>query len=149
MNNLIFLIRDGVFLGILFLLSYLDLSIRKVPDRALLCAIINWMLAALLLPSTVRSMALSLAAGLLFDLGLLLITLIVEVLLKKKCLGGGDIKLLFVICLYLGFWHTLYALAIACGLALLSLLFSQNKGPFPFAPAITAGTSIVMCIWKL
>lgn len=140
------MLRDGVFLSILFLLSRLDLSIRKIPDRILLAAIINYGLAALLLSLPIRTVLWHLAAGVFLDMGMLLVTLAVETLLKKKCFGGGDIKLLFVVCLYLGFWHTLYALAIACGSELLCLLFAGKQGrtgAFPFAPAITAGVCFV------
>ena len=149
--NYIFALRDGAFLGILFLLSRLDLSIRKIPDRILLVAVINYGLAAMLLRLPVRMVLWRLAAGVTLGIGLLLVTLVAETLLKKKGFGGGDIKLLCVVSLYLGFWHTLYALAIACTLELLSLLFAGKKGEaisFPFAPAITAGVSFVLCIWK-
>ena len=145
--NYIFVLRDAVFLGILFLLSRLDLSIWKIPDRILICAIINYFLVALLSIMPVRTVFWRLTTGLLFGVSLLIVTLIMEKVLKKKCLGGGDIKLLFVVCLYLGFWHTLYALAIACGSELLCLLFAGKKGQtmaFPFAPAITAGVCFVL-----
>ena len=100
----------------------------------------------MLLRLPVRTVLWRLAAGVTLGSGLLLVTLVAETLLKKKCLGGGDIKLLFVVCLYLGFWHTLYALAIACGFELLCLLSAGKQGrigPFSFAPAITAGVCFV------
>ena len=82
-----------MFLSVLFLLSWLDLSIRKIPDRILLAAIINYFLAALLLSQPIHTVLWLLAESVLLSIGLLLVTLVVETLLKKKCLGGGDIIL--------------------------------------------------------
>ena len=140
------MLRDGAFLGILFLLSFLDLSVQRIPDRILLSAIINYLLGALLSMLPIRTVLWHLATGFLLGIGLLIVTLFIEKLFQKECLGGGDIKLLCVVCLYLGFWHTLYALAIACGSELLCLLFAGKQGrigAFPFAPAITAGVCFV------
>ena len=138
------MLRDGAFLGILFLLSFLDLSVQRIPDRILLSAIINYLLGALLSMLPIRTVLWHLATGFLLGIGLLIVTLFIEKLFQKECLGGGDIKLLCVVCLYLGFWHTLYALAIACGSELFTLFVNRKNGAFPFAPAITGGVCIVL-----
>ncbi|MBR5930846.1 MAG: prepilin peptidase [Lachnospiraceae bacterium] len=147
--NIYIVLRNGVFLGILSLLSVLDLSERRIPDRIILVAVSNWLLISFILRQPISLVLLQMAAGVFFGVCVLLVSLITELILKKECLGGGDIKLLFVVCLYLGFWHTFYALGVACVLVLMQQLLKGKTGMFPFAPAIAAGACIVMCVWEM
>ena len=52
-------------------------------------------------------------------------SLIMDRVLKKESLGGGDIKLFAVIGLYLGLVGTLFALMLACVLGLMMALRSE------------------------
>ena len=57
-------------------------------------------------------------------------------------MGGGDIKLLFVIGLYIGWEKTLVAFLFSCILGILTGFLQKKKENiyFPFGPSITLGT---------
>lgn len=69
--------------------------------------------------------------------------------------GGGDIKLIGVIGLYLGFFDTLYAVLTACIVFLLmtftfeKLLNNLKMKPYPFGPALSFGTIFIMAMESL
>ncbi len=56
----------------------------------------------------------ALAGALLLGGGTLLLSLAYETIARKPSIGGGDIKLLFVAGLYLGWWRCLFCVIIAC-----------------------------------
>ena len=66
----------------------------------------------------------------------------------RDTLGGGDIKLIAVCGLYLGFIGTLFTLMIACfaGLAfnVIANKSSDKGSAFPFGPWIAAGAAIML-----
>ena len=69
-------------------------------------------------------------------------------MLGRESLGGGDIKLFFVIGLYLGPAGTLFTLILACAAGLLyAKLRSGNGGEgkaFPFGPWIAGAAALVL-----
>ena len=75
------------------------------------------------------------------SLPLLLLSLVMDALLKKDTLGGGDIKLLFVLGLYLSWLEMLLLLALACVLALLWAAGPGRRragGEIPLGPFLAA-----------
>lgn len=83
-----------------------------------------------------------LAAAFVTLLALTLITLVCERILKKKLLGGGDILLIFMSCLYLDWTENMYALLSACIVAIAVYLvrFRQRRDTaFPLAPFLAFG----------
>ena len=89
----------------------------------------------------------SVAAGLVFGGGLLGVSLVMDRLMGRDTLGGGDIKLFAVVGLYLGFVGTLFALVIACVVGLL-LQFALKRGredaAFPFGPSIALAAGLML-----
>lgn len=85
------------------------------------------------------------ADGVAISLPLLVIVVLVERILKKEAMGGGDIKLLFVTGLFLGWEKNLLTVFLAC---IISLIWSvmQVRKELPFGPAIAAGAVISMVI---
>jgi leader peptidase (prepilin peptidase)/N-methyltransferase len=61
-------------------------------------------------------------------------------ILKRDSLGGGDIKLLFVIGLYLGLGTGLFNLILSC-LTGLVFVFILKRDRIPFGPAISLATA--------
>ena len=139
-------LRNWVFLCCLFMLSLVDLEIREIPDGCLIAAALVWLAALPFLWTGWVSALLHVAAGLVFGAGLLLVSLAMDRLLKKESLGGGDIKLLAVIGLYLGFLPTLFALILACVLGLLQAVCTgKSRGSaFPFGPALSAAAALML-----
>lgn len=139
-------LRVWGFLCCLFLLSLVDLEISEIPDGALLAAAAIWLVTAPLLWNGWADALLHVAAGVVYGAALLLLSLALDKLLKKESLGGGDIKLLAVIGLYLGFVQTLFCVLLACLLGLAqALLTGKTRGKqFPFGPALSAAAAIML-----
>jgi leader peptidase (prepilin peptidase)/N-methyltransferase len=139
-------LRNWLFLCCLFLLSLVDWERSEIPDGALIAAAAIWLLALPFLWSGWTDALLHLAAGIVYGAGILLLSLAMDRLLQKESLGGGDVKLLAVIGLYLGFLPTLFALILACLLGLAQALVTKKTGgkPFPFGPALSAAAALML-----
>ena len=139
-------LRNWLFLCCLFLLSMVDLEISEIPDGCLIASVIIWLAALPFLWKGWTDILLHIAAGLVFGGALLGVSLILDRVLKKESLGGGDVKLLAVIGLYLGFLPTLFALILACILGLAQALLSgKTRGAaFPFGPALSAAAALLL-----
>ncbi len=139
-------LRNWGFLCCLFLLSLVDLEIREIPDGCLIAAALLWLVTLPLLWSGWKDALLHVGAGLVYGGAILLLSLWMDRILKKESLGGGDVKLLAVIGLYLGFVQTLFALILACLLGLAqALLTGRTRGKqFPFGPALSAAAALTL-----
>ena len=144
-------LRNWIFLCCLFCLSLVDLETMVIPNGCLIVAACAWLAALPLLRPGWRVILNSLIAALLFGGGVLLLSLLMDRLLKRESLGGGDVKLLAVTGLYLGIVGSLFQLMLACVLGLLFALVRKrargaNGEPFPFGPAIAAAAYLVL-LW--
>ena len=83
-------------------------------------------------------------AALIFAFGIYFLSVFLRVLLRKKVLGGGDIKLFFVTGLYLGITKSLYMIFLACALGLIFSLILGRKKKIPFGPSIALATVVVV-----
>lgn len=108
------------FICVLYLISYTDLYAQVIPDGCLIVATavrLVYFFAAE--PLGWRTCFTLLVNGLSISLPMLFLVLLMEKLLHKEVMGGGDIKLLFVMGLYLGWAKNLLALFLACLLAII------------------------------
>ncbi len=139
-------LRNWIFLCCLFCLSLVDLESFTIPDGTLLTAFGAWLLALPFLRPGWGWIGRQLLAALVFGGGILLVSLLMDKLLKKESLGGGDVKLFAVCGLYLGFAGTLFCMLLAC---VFGLVFSRLRGaksgqPFPFGPAISLAAALML-----
>ncbi len=137
------LLRDLILVVILLGLSLVDLETYTIPDGFILAGLINWA-AGGLFSGNIRSYFLNgLSGGLLIAGGLLTVSLVMDKVLKKESLGGGDVKLVFMVCLYLGVLKGLLMLFVSClsGLVFVVLL---KKNRIPFGPSISIAAYIVL-----
>ena len=139
-------LRVWGFLCCLFLLSMVDLEIFEIPDGALIAAAVIWLVTLPFLWKGWPDALLHIAAGVAFAALLLLASVVMDRVLKKESLGGGDIKLLAVIGLYLGFLPTLFCVILACILGLLqAVVTGRTKGKqIPFGPALSAAAALML-----
>ena len=139
-------LRNWAFLCCLFLLSMVDVETREIPDGALIAAAVIWLAALPFLWSGWKDALAHIAAGVVYGAALLGLSLLMDRLLKKESLGGGDVKLLAVVGLYLGFLPTLFALILACVLGLgQALITGKRRGAaFPFGPALSAAGALML-----
>lgn len=136
------------YLTLMFLLitaGIIDLRARIVPDGLIMVGIGTGLFYSVycLYPGWQQGL-ISLAVG----LGLpLLVVCLYEALRGNVMFGGGDIKLLAMISLYIG-WQRLGAMLVySCLLAALVIGVRRclgKKGPLPFAPAMAAGSGLVL-----
>ena len=140
--------RNYIFICVLFVLTLTDIDDMTIPDGCHVAAVITWAVFEPFLASGWADAVSHIAAGLLFGGGLLAVSLAMDKAMGRDTLGGGDIKLIAVCGLYLGFIGTLSALMIACiaGLIFNSIANkSSEKGKaFPFGPWIALGTAVMM-----
>lgn len=136
--------RNEVFLACLFTLSLVDLEIYEIPDGCLIIALAAWLLA---LPFTggVEALKEGLPAALIFGGGVLLLSLIMDRILRRESLGGGDIKLIALSSLYLGLAGSLFMLMLACALGLLAAAVRAHKeGRIAFGPALSLASALML-----
>ena len=147
---------------ILCIVTITDLRERRIPDSAIVAAILvkigytvmNWVFGNSAVYQNVENSALIkvLLQLLVVSLPVLLLTLVIEKLWQKEAMGGGDIKLLFVTGLYLGWEKNLWMLLIACMIGVVvGMVKAREKecneeGYFPFGPMIAIATVICMAI---
>lgn len=132
--------------AVLFAVSLTDIKTMEIPDGALLVAVAVF---AAFLPAhaelekyTRDALIGSLALG----GGMLVLSLLLDLLLKRETLGGGDIKLLFILGLFTGPIKGVLLILVACVFGMLfSLLGGRKKeAEFPFGPAIAAAALVTL-----
>ena len=157
-------LRNFIFLCCLFCLSLVDLEICEIPDECHVINVVAWVAA---LPFTFVSWpdtALHVLAAVVYGGGVLLISNVLDKVLGRESLGGGDVKLLAVVGLYLGMVGTLFALMLACVFGL--IVFAARRGSrgenkqdhgtdqdsetdtggkaFPFGPSISLAAGLML-----
>lgn len=140
-------LRNYAFLCCLFLLTLTDLEDMTIPDGCHVAAILAWAAALPFLFTGWRDVAMSLLSGLAYGGGLLVISLVMDKVLGRDSLGGGDIKLFAVVGLYLGFVGTLFALMLACALGLAFMVIArraEGNREFPFGPSIAVAAAVML-----
>ena len=142
-------LRNYVFLCCLFCLSMVDLENYTIPDGCLLISAGAWLLALPFIGMSWKESLFNLLAAVVFGGGLLILSLVMDRILKRDSLGGGDIKLFFVVGLYLGIAATLFSLLLACVLGLLFAFlrkrFSKSADEqIPFGPSIAAAAAVML-----
>jgi len=141
-------LRNYIFGCCLFYLSLTDLDEQTIPDCTLILAAAAFALAAFVMPFADVSIGITpfiiicrfitdLFSGVIVGLLMLGTSLLLQIVFRKPCMGGGDLKLLAICGLYLGFRETLFAILIACLLGLPMALIRRRE--FPFGPAIAGG----------
>ena len=154
-----------VLFSILLALSLVDFEIYEIPDRFILAGIIWYAASSFfadrrlnlmgmtvsVLPGggmlTPSEWGINLAAGLIGGFaiggGMLVLSLVFDHLLGKESMGGGDIKLYFMTCLYLGLAQGVLCLILSCvtGLVIAAVM---RKNKVPFGPAISVAAFICL-----
>jgi len=122
-------------LGCLLLIcSLTDLETMEIPDAMMIAAAV----AALLRLTEPGGWKSALIGCFAISVPLLLIVLLMDKLLKKETMGGGDIKLMAVLGLHFGAGKTLFILIVACVLGIVIALIQKRKPDvrFPFGPIL-------------
>lgn len=144
-------LRYLALMTLLLAASFTDLHCREIPDRVVLLGIAAALLSALGAEKPLSAALHAVLGSLAVAAPLLGLTLAFDRLLGRESLGGGDIKLLFMIGLFFDWKRNLLLLIAACALGLLFALPLRRRGgtdgrEIPFGPALAAGAWLVL-LW--
>ena len=165
------MLSKAVFLLLLFLIGWSDAYTRKIPNRYLLGLILLWAAHTVCLNGRSTPFdTLNRSAGILRIISAATIAVLVlfvqalfQLITKRKGIGAGDIKLFFVLTLYLGFEQGLYVVFLSCIFAVLNNVWRiasehlsaqnvktpksrANHSRFPFGPSIVCAAVMIMLI---
>lgn len=136
---------------LLLILSLVDWDSGLIPDGVLLAGIANFALFTLLRGEGVSGLLHGLLSGLTVSIPLLVLVLIMDKVLGRESMGGGDIKLFFVVGLYFALAELLVVVILSCLLGIVLALATrkttgdeENPKAFPFGPAIALGTAAAL-----
>ena len=134
--------------GCLFVLSLVDLEILEIPDGCLLAGVIAFCVTAPFTMESAKAFFLHVAAGLVTGVVMLVLSLVMDGVLQRESMGGGDIKLFALLGLWFGFTGILILTFLSCifGLLFVSVRRRQTEpgGIFPFGPAIAAAAYVML-----
>ena len=137
-----------VLLGCLFCLSLIDMETLTIPDRFLLIPAVC-RAAELLWEGGLSGLWRGAYPALLLGGAVLLLALIMDKVLKKESMGGGDIKLLFVLGLFFDLPQCLFLLVTACIVGIIAavvVMRLEKDTPFPFGPSISIAAVVTLLI---
>lgn len=135
-----------VFAALLLALSLTDAFRRIIPDKLLLLLFANRVFWFFVLGEGIVA-ARAAFFSCLIPAALLAFTLFWEKQAGREVVGGGDVKLLFVLALYLDWAALLLELLAGCLLGL-AYAFLTRKGrgqTMPFGPFLAAGAVLTVC----
>ena len=104
------LVSNLIFGCCLFCLSLVDLECYRIPNGCLLISAAAWFAILPWSGMTIREILLHFVSAVVFGGSVLIISLLFDHILGKESMGGGDIKLLALMGLYLGLISSLFAL---------------------------------------
>ncbi len=135
--------------ALLMAASATDIRSRTIPNRLVLAVAALWLLwrcAYLALGcAQLSDIAGDVLGALLFGGGLLVFVLVSERMSGHFMMGGGDVKLLAAVSLFLGLRLALVALLAACAVSLVFAAARSKRG-IPFAPCIMCGTLVALLV---
>lgn len=131
----------------LLAVSLADAARRIIPDQLLLLLAVNRLVWLPLLGEDIKGAGLSALGGCAVAAALLALVLAGEKLTGRELMGGGDIKLMFVLGLYFDWPRQLLTLLAGC---LLGLAWAAGSGKkkgiaIPFGPFLAAGAAATLC----
>ena len=137
---------------ICLLLALIDWNIGLLPDKLLLLAAANRLVFLFVLQQPLGETLISMAIGACsVSVPLLLLVLLADRLLGRETMGGGDIKLIFVLGLYMDWMQMCLILIVACVLGILTGLLMKcltrqrdGDGTVPFGPPLIGAWYLVL-----
>lgn len=138
-----------VFLCCLFCLSLVDLETQIIPNGCVIIPAVAWIIGLPFDWYGWKYVGFHALAAFALGGGVLVLSLIMDKVLKRESMGGGDIKLLAVTGLYLGMVRSLFALIAACVFGLIFALLRRfrkrnSDKQFPFGPCIALAAAVML-----
>ena len=116
--------------SVLLCISFADLEDYLVPDRFIIAGIVTRIVFVIALSENIWQGLLDMIiGGLCVTVPLIILVLIADKLLGRDTMGGGDIKLIFMVGLYFEWTHSLLMMIVACVLGILfAIIFGRTNG---------------------
>lgn len=131
-----------VLISVLGVTMVSDFRYYYVSDRVVILGLISLII---LVYFEKDFMLYKIISGIVMFLLMFLIKIIGDKSFKRESLGGGDIKLLGLIGIALGFYPTLISLIISCSMtSLYYFLSKQDEKEIPFGPFLLIGALLVL-----
>ena len=129
---------------VLLAASFTDLEGYIIPDRFIMVGIVLFICSEPLASDPLGRAKEAALGGFAVAGGLLLVSLVIERALRREAMGGGDIKLLFVTGLFLGWRGNLLCLILACIIGIVFALIAAKRrdgarAAIPWGPSIALG----------
>ena len=120
--------------------AFADLEGYIIPDRFIAVGVVLFIVTLFFVPDPGKRALDGLIGGVAVGGGVLLLALLMEKLLRRDAMGGGDIKLLFLTGLFFGWQQNLLCLLLSCVTGILWGLLRARRGqPIPWGPGIAIG----------
>lgn len=133
---------------LLLLIAVIDLQQYIIPDLLLVCMMLSKILTEWCLGQcSIAQIFVHVANGLAVGIPLLLFVLLMDRLLQKEAMGGGDIKLMFTIGFCSNAVSAYMVLYLACAVGMIWQVYMQwKKGAYllPFGPSIAIASGIIL-----
>lgn len=138
---------------LLLILSLVDWDSGILPDSVLLIGVANFVIFSILQGAGFSGLLYGILSGLTVSIPLLVLVLIMDRLLGVESMGGGDIKLFFVVGMYFPLRQLLVIVILACVIGIVFALLTkktvgdaENPKAFPFGPAIALAAAAAL-LW--
>ena len=130
--------------SILLIMSLVDIDIMELPDGLMAAAAVSSLIRLAEDISCWKSML----WGLVPAAVLLIVVLIMDKVLQKDSMGGGDIKLMAVLGLHFGAAQSVFLLIVSCivGLMAAKLGGKDRETAFPFGPSLSIAAWVTALI---
>lgn len=130
---------------VLLACAFADLEGYIIPDRFLLFGAGVFIVFLMWEPEPLHRLIQGALGGLAVPGALLAVVLMMEKRMGREAMGGGDLKLLALTGLYLGWMGNLLCLLLACVLGICAGLASGRRdAPIPWGPSIAAAAWVTL-----
>lgn len=139
-------LRNYIYLAVLYLLTLTDIDTMTIPDSCHVISALVWIASAPMLYGR-NEIIMHVACAAVFGGVLLGVSLLMDRVLGRESLGGGDIKLFAVTGLYFGFVGTLFVVMLSCiGGLIFNILGRKSGKEFPFGPWIAFASVLMLFV---
>lgn len=134
------------FISMLIIIMVSDYKYMIIPDEVLLFFGIV-LFFEILFVHGYQTLLISLGNGCIASLCIYFLKMVGDLVFKKESMGGGDIKLLFIFGLVLGWQLSVFSIFLASVIGLplsLVILYKNNSHEIPFGPFLSIGALIIL-----
>ena len=132
--------------------AFADIEGYIIPDGFILAGVALRLVFILLSGHILSDLTAALIGGFAVALALLLVVLVMEKVLGREAMGGGDIKLIFMLGLFLGWQKNILCVLIACLLGIVTAVLTQKQREqnsedqriFPWGPSLAIAAYLTL-----